>query len=499
MSPSASPSTCVPSSSSRSADVPFTQCDENKPCGACVRHNTPCSLVEGSTTGESVASHDGRSSGGNDNSMNWDSPRTRTPAVSRTPSVRRRSPRKGSGGGSSRNTTGSSMSLSPTDHSLTPPSLLDATTLGLPPDFVGDRAAASSSSTCGPRRPSSMAASSPDPFPYFVKFSTGPVEAVHLSKWITDLELMHHWATATCLSMPRASDAGSIWQFEVPRLGLTYMFLMHQVLATSALHLGRLHPDQRESYALHASQHQNDAIAGMRESLAQLGPDNCHPLFAASSLLLICAYATFPYQRGGPEAEPRAEAEPTVDDILDVFLLVRGMSEILNSSQATIQAGPFKSFFTEVFTPASTTLLDAVSRHLQTYQNTLDSGGGGGGGADVDVDPVSRDVVSREITTFLGWIEHAVGTTAFPELRVALTWPIGLTDEYMRLLRNRDPAALTVLAYYSVVVRSTEATTWFMQGWGINAARAIAGDLDPAWKDVIQWPMAFISDRTIQL
>ncbi|KAF6805792.1 duf814 domain-containing protein [Colletotrichum musicola] len=454
------------------------KCDENKPCAACVRHNTHCSLVDGSTTPTGAS---------NDNIMSWEPSRPQAAATARAPSLQRRtSSRKTSGGSRKAATT---ASISPVAQSLTPPGLLDSSTLNMPADFAPSDPA-SSSSGGGARRPSSIAASSPDPFPYFVKFSTGPVEPVHIGKWITDLELMHHYATTTCLTMPRFQDAGSIWQFEVPRLGLTYMFLMHQVLATSALHLGSLHPNQRESYALHASQHQNDAIAGMRESLAHITADNCHALFAASSLLLISAFSTFPYQRGAAAGHE----DPTVDDVLDVFLLVRGMSNILSSSQPVIRAGPFRSFFTEVVTPATTPLLEAVSQNLRAFRTALTSTPGV-----ADADPAAAEVVAMEIGVLLEWIDHACNTTAYPELRVALTWPIGLTEEYMQLVRNRDPAALTLLAYYSVAVHSTESSTWFMRGWGMNTARAIACDLDPAWKDLIQWPLAFISDRTIQL
>ncbi|GKT89252.1 DUF814 domain-containing protein [Colletotrichum tofieldiae] len=219
--------------------------------------------------------------------MSWEPASRSQPGLARSSSLQRRgSSRKGSSG--SRKTQ---TSISPINQSVTPPSLLEST-LNLQTDFVSDRCSTISN------RKSSIAASSPDPFPYFVKFTTGPVEPVHLSKWITDLELMHHYSTTTCLTLPRSNDVSQIWQFEVPRLGLTYMFLMHEILAISALHLGYLHPEQRESYALHASQHQSDAIAGMRESLMQITPDNCHALFGTSSLLVLNAYSTFPYQRG---------------------------------------------------------------------------------------------------------------------------------------------------------------------------------------------------------
>ncbi|KAK1975006.1 hypothetical protein LZ30DRAFT_606728 [Colletotrichum cereale] len=370
-------------------------------------------------------------------------------------------------------------STSPVDQSLTPPELIEPSHK-MEADFVHGWCSSLSN------REPSIAASSPDPFPYLFKFTTEHVEPVHLSKWITDLELMHHYSMSTCLTLPRSNDVSQIWQFEVPKLGLTYMFLMHQVLAISALHLGHIHPEQRETYALHASQHQSDAIAGMRESLVQITTDNCHALFGASSLLVLNAYSSFPYQRGSTQHS----ASPTVEDILNVFLLVRGMSHILKSSHPIIQVGPFAPFFTEVVTQTSTPLLDAVTKHLQNFRSNLEA---------CTMDQASIMVLTQEIDVFLEWILHAVKTASFPEMRVALTWPINLTEEYLQLLRNRNPAALTLLAYYCVIVRSTEVTAWFMRGWGINAARAIVLDLDPDWKDMIKWPLAFISDRSMQL
>ncbi|KAJ0162104.1 Sterol uptake control protein 2 [Colletotrichum tanaceti] len=485
------------------------KCDENKPCGACIRHNTQCSLVESSLDGQS----------GSGDKMAWVTTATTTTTTTTTtnrshsgpprePSLQRKrlSRQRPS---ASRNTQTSTSPMDQSSPTPTPPILREESTLNLPADFMSDRGPA-----VGHRRSSvvlvAASSGSPDPFPYFDKFTTGPVAPGHLSGWITHLELMHHYSTATCLTLPRSDDASGsrvVWQSEVPRLGLAHTFLMHEVLAIAALHLGHLHPERRASYALHASRHQSDAIAGLRGSLAQITADNCHALFATSSLLLLNAYSTFPYQRGrSPRSSPRSSPPPqsgsppdapTVDDILDVFLLVRGMNHILSSAQPVIQAGPFAPFFAEVVTPASTPLLDAVARRLQSFRSALEETD------DPDPDPSpsssSKSVVAMEIGVFLQCITHAVESTATPEMRVALTWPINLTEEYLGLLRHRDPAALTLLAYYCAVVRSTEAASWFMQGWGVNAARAIVADLDPGWRDMIRWPLAFMSDRTIQL
>ncbi|KAM0323124.1 hypothetical protein ACHAQA_008974 [Verticillium albo-atrum] len=305
-----------------------------------------------------------------------------------------------------------------------------------------------------------------------------PFAVVPIGTWYTDLELMHHYSTTACLTLPRSNDLQHIWQLEIPKLALTHVFLLHQVLAFSALHLAHLRPERRAAYALTASQHQTDAVAGMRTALARITSANCDPLFGASSLLLLSAYAMFPHQQQycGPDQTP---APPTVDNILDVFLLIRGMSEILDASELTIRRGTLGTMFAqETAPPTSTPLLDSVVTRLTAFRASIDP---------------APTVVAREAEGLISWIQRASMTTALPENRVALTWPIDLSGDYIALLRRRDPAALALLAYYCVVVSAVEPTTWYMKGWGRSAIRSIDECLDPAWRELIEWPLLFIN------
>lgn len=421
------------------------QCDEQRPCEACVRHGTHCSLLDRPLIGE---------------------------------------PSAGSRQNASRS-SGSSIELRRNDSGSEIAScqgqLLDFTQSGdngplsLPnsaPRLWPDGTATSKQSSV-PR--------SPNPFSYFIKSTNTPVELVCSSKWITDLELMHHFTTVTYFTLPGAREVRHVWQIDVPKMAVTHVYLMHQVLALSALHLGYLRPEHRHVYALHASQHQNDAIPGMREALTQTTPENCHALFAAASLLLISGYASFPY--------PRSETEtPTLDDILNVFRLVRGMHEILTTHEDIIQAGPFHEFFVFVPCTTPTPLIDAVVEHLHKVQARLRR---------IGFEPAKKAEIDVGLASLLHWIQQALAMTNLPELRITITWPIDLSDGFMTLLRHRDPAALTLLADYCVIVRATESSYWYTQGWGFSAARAIASSLESGWDD-INWSLAVISNRTVQ-
>ncbi|EGY19730.1 hypothetical protein VD0002_g5403 [Verticillium dahliae] len=401
------------------------KCDEKRPCTACVRHGTECSLVQG------------------------------PPSAATSPDEQQHASPPGDMGLS----TVRSSSNGSFDRPVPGPSAMPRRDL----------------SASGPQQIRPMSSSTPLSTP-----DRDPYAVVPIGTWYTDLELMHHYSTSACLTLPRSADLQHVWQLEIPKIALTHVFLLHQVLAFSALHLATLRPERRAAYALTASQHQTDAVAGMRAALPRITAANCDPLFAASSLLLLSAYAMFPHQQQSSSPDQPLPS-PTVDNILDVFLLIRGMSEILDASELLIRRGTLGHLFAqETAPPTSTPLLDSVAARLMTFNAAIDP---------------TNVVVARELEGLISWIHRATATTALPENRIALTWPIDLSGDYISLLRQRDPAALSLLAYYCVIVSAVEPTTWYMRGWGRNALCSIEDCLSPAWKELIEWPLLFATGR----
>lgn len=274
---------------------------------------------------------------------------------------------------------------------------------------------------------------------------------------------MHHYSTAAYLSLPRGLELRNIWQIEVPRLALTYDFLMHQMLAMSAYHLAFLRPYRRGHYSILASQHQNDAVKGLRVILQQTSKENCHAVFVASSLLSISAFGTLSNPDGS------SDVQPDIDDLLDVFLLIRGMSQILDAHQETISTGPLGKFLSlgkhESITPQLASITDRLKK-LNIPDNA---------------DSSAQTLCQTEVSTLVRWIEHAGASSDVPELRVAMTWPIGLAEGYLNLLRNRHPAALIVLGYYCTVLNSAGAMFWFVKGWGESILKDASRSNQPGW------------------
>lgn len=385
--------------------------------------------------------------------------------------------------------------------------------------------------------------------------------------WVFDLELLHHFTTSTCRTFSTdatRADRQRLWQVEVPRQAFAHVFLLHQILAIAASHLAHLHPRSRRAYSLRASHHQSLALQGMRAALAHISPANCHALFAASSLLFIASLAALSAPQPQPQLQPQPPAlapaptgihtgfdgfdslnglngsgsgsGPTVDDLVDVFLLVKGIGSVLHSSQALLRTGPLSDLFVDRggADQASVTLhrvvlalddlalqIAALSAEGEGGEGAVDAAGGmggrgegerererddGRGGAErerdyaraVDApggaDAAVRAVVGGEVARLVAVIRDCAAKTTNPEYRVVAAWPILMADGLVPLLRARNQTALALLSYYCVVFHAAETQGyWFMQGWAAGVVRDIARATGPPWNRHSAWALAWIT------
>lgn len=462
---------------------PPLQCDEKRPCSACIRHDVKCSLL--------------------------DNP---PPAILQREQLERQRERSvAASSASPEGSAASVISVDPVRHSAVPSlGLWDLIHDGLQrrslPDFSqspispGDSYRHSSelpqlhTSFCpDPERHRTQTATptstgGEDPFPYFDKFML-PLGGEREAAWIQDLELMHHYSVTTSLTLPRAQEELHVWQHQVPKLAFKYPFLVHQILAVAAFHQAYLQPEQRSDHSLHASQHQNRSIEGMRGHLAEINAENCHALFMASSLLLVGAFASFANIR--PNGSPLIEGQrpPNIEDMIDVFILDRGVASVLQSSEDLIHAGYFRDLFH--FSPhqRENSFMKQIAQELRNLDGMLKR--------DPGIDPMVRILVDLEITKLIDAIEKAVVTTDESEMRVTTFWPITIAEDYISLLRQRNDVALMVLLYYCCIMVKAEEKTWFVKGWGVSVAADIERLISPKWKDAMRWPLETINQYVL--
>ncbi|KAK3385237.1 hypothetical protein B0H63DRAFT_395340 [Podospora didyma] len=428
------------------------RCDESRPCRACVRHGVECSLVTPSSPSVDGSSSSAQQTGAPS------SPRDVSPNPPARLSRRQRTLRP--------QPTAPSQDDIPIDPALdlsTTPSLSlsDVPTFEIPDDSPPPLAAA------------------PDPFPYLDKFVAGQA-CDYDATWVSDLELMHHFTTITSESLSKHGGlgVGDLWRTGVPKLAFVHVYLLHQILSIAASHMAYLHPHNGSKHALQASYHQSLAIQGIRAALTNISPENCHALFASSSMLFISTFAASRPRHDGPGGGP------TVDDLIDIFLVVKGIMCVLDTSYETIRTGPMAVLFQKTNNGAVSITLDRIEGQLDNYLGRV---------CELPEDDPTCAVMKTETANLRRSIRNAVEASLTPEYRIIAEWPIATTDAFITLVRQKNQIALALLSYFCVVINATEHGYWFTQGWSRSIIDDISAIMTSPWNQDSAWALGWIT------
>lgn len=272
---------------------------------------------------------------------------------------------------------------------------------------------------------------------------------VNQADWMQDLELMHHYTAHAHLTMPGLDIAKQIWGFAVPQEGFKHPYLMHSILSFSANHLAYINLPRAPYYRVLASTHQSAALTGLNRALADLGPANCHALFASASLTVMNAFA-----------DARTHSKEV---LMETFQLLRGMAFVLNTAVPWIENGPFAA----IIRPAKSDQLNKPSALLSSFL--------------VEVQAASYPLPSESPESQAGRIKAAEGlrnalqysleTSGHPALRAAMTWPTTIEADFLEELKEGSNTKVReLLMLYCRLLEFASSEWWFISGWrGISS------------------------------
>ncbi|KAJ8126869.1 hypothetical protein O1611_g6767 [Lasiodiplodia mahajangana] len=286
---------------------------------------------------------------------------------------------------------------------------------------------------------------------------------------------MLHYTTEAYLTLPRTSEFGYIWQKVTPGFAIDHQYLLRHILAFSALHLAYLRPDKLQKYSLVATQHQSLGLQQFRSALTQISEDDCHVLFMASSFVINVHLATLATRIAAEDTSATA-----VEDIIEMFVLVKGMSAVLNTWEHIIHGGCLNPMFARTPVTGPRPFWDEISDRLRHLKATLPK---------TEKDPIIAEMLEDETQRLSNTFQLAIDTAPAPELRTLLTWPVYASDTYVRLLRVGCPGALIILAFYCAIVHEAESSTWYSRGLSSRIVQQIQTRLEPEWVDLMQWPL----------
>ncbi|PYH90374.1 C6 zinc finger domain protein [Aspergillus ellipticus CBS 707.79] len=288
---------------------------------------------------------------------------------------------------------------------------------------------------------------------------------------LTDLELMMQWCNSTYKSVSRGDHIDYIWRDRVPEEALTHPFLMHGLLAISALHLARTRPDpQSPAYISTAVAHQNQALALFREQLCNINSSNAKAMFAFASIVVL-------YTFGFPHLPQSADPWACVDDMIQVHMLARGVQQVLHEATPTIRNGDWAVVFD--FKRSQNSPPEDVRLALQRLHDVNSTRG--------TQDPTHDTAVYQHAIETLAEMRAAVND-GLASVSAAFKWVIGQDPKFIDLLRERQPFALVLFAHHSAFFHGLR-DIWYIDTWGIRVTKAVWQVLDEQWRPLLDKPM----------
>ena len=293
--------------------------------------------------------------------------------------------------------------------------------------------------------------------------------------------LLQHYIASTCLTRATNDDTKILWQVTVQQLARRSPFLMHGILACSALHLAHFGHPNRRGLMLKAISHHDSAMPLFRSAIEQFNESNYEAVFAFSHLLVIYSFAL---ER---DDEHLFLANSDARDVIPQWLhFVRDGCSMLCDFWDQLAVGPLSAL---VDAWEHEVPITGLSQATQTsWTNHLLSSIPSP--ASEDSWPEEVNQVYRAAAIQLGHAfscADAIGQT-FTTWDVLRIWPLEISKEFLDLLGTRHPAALILLAHYCVLLHKVE-EHWYLEGRAVSLLADVLAHLEGKWHGYVQVPI----------
>ena len=304
---------------------------------------------------------------------------------------------------------------------------------------------------------------------------------------MTDIELIYHFQYSFGSEFDTLPTLRPVRRLNLLREAPKYPFLLHGLLAASALHLQTQATTRhrRSFYKRRTLIHNQVALSYYKASLCVIDERTCHSIFAFSVLL---AGLEFNLQQQSRECF-QSTRDVSVQRICGVFDLLQGVVAVVNSSRAWIQECQIDLSMTPFLLPAQglaedisgCVILDSLINNIKTiYVGT--------GDPNFPEDSMAiRTAVSELHIVYGSWGQRSPGN-----LMAIISWPARVGKRFVSMLKRHHPAALVVLAYYGLAICPLD-SLWWLNGIGARLIKSVADLMKTSssveWQNLVAWPV----------
>jgi Fungal specific transcription factor domain len=293
-----------------------------------------------------------------------------------------------------------------------------------------------------------------------------------------DLALFHHFTALTSFSLSPDPEMQKVWKITVPEMAHTNIYLMHGILACSALHLRYMQPSNQQELTTRAISHQALALPLFRSAISIVNDDTCHAIYAFSRLLVVFAFASELNNDSFLLAQSSAES-----DASNCLHLIRGGCSMLFSVKPVIEAGPLgrlippggkhpdRSAYCEDPRLCSLGFLPSLEPDEVAWQGMAST--------------IYLDAFRELRVTFSGTYTRGALYTVWD---VVQTWPARVSDDFVTLLHDEHPGTLILVAHYCILLKQL-GTYWYMEGYAERLLSQVYTRVGPKWHTWMSWPL----------
>ncbi|OQE31977.1 hypothetical protein PENSTE_c001G08107 [Penicillium steckii] len=306
-----------------------------------------------------------------------------------------------------------------------------------------------------------------------------PKDSLQSTISVPDLNLFHHWCISTYKTMV-LRDPHDIWQYHIVQWGIEFPSILHLVLALSALHLAYERPEEQERYLQQADDNFTFGVRTVTNvlSLQDMNEDNCQQIYMSAVLII------FIYFGRGPRSGQYLIFSDTGPS--EWLILMQGVKLTLGKHHQKVFSGVLEpeppSPLPEI-TPSIRAELHEHTVHTQAVQRFVEQE------ASIDDLPIYISALN-DLNEMVNRVyeRRSAGQLGIAFMDQIIGWLYRLPERFVRLLEEKEPRALVILAYWAVMFRYMDAV-WFMEGWAEHVLGGVSTFLQAEYRPWIEWPL----------
>lgn len=266
-------------------------------------------------------------------------------------------------------------------------------------------------------------------------------------------------------------------------MAFTHHFLLHGILAFSALHLAHSQPERKTELYAEASTHHTIGLRMFQVAISNITPQNCDACFAFSSIIAAYAWASS-NQRG--DLFFSDTLVPTEKSSVEWVSLVRGVYTLLEAAGEWMTSGSMtlilqpRQVDPKLARAANSEVgakLTALSQLWESSPERFDTN-------EVDVLNETLDLLHEAC----GLVALSSTDREIDIILVVYGWPIKVPEAFFTLVKKQKPEALILLAHYSLLLNKVD-QLWYMKGMSRRLLQTIHSRIGKEWVSWMTWPL----------